>query len=366
MDRQDVTTEADKAHQPRVTEEEDGEQVNIMTIMSLLDKVAEIVDSVQASQRRIEERHTEIENSIKTIQIDILKLAKDHNTTGSTVNKLLEKTRKVSSNVKDVRARVDKQSARVKKVETTQEELLRKNRFRVVIYQGETEVPCASVSKFPKDCAVSGGQEENLDNETGPPADLSSDEEYMVVEEQETAAARLKKSGLKRIDTIKKAFTKENIQKTRQNIGQKMNRISTRIVPPERREKIRQSGEKTGERLRQSGERLKQSITKAAPSRESFTFTTKKVKERTVAEGQEVIQNTVADQTTGTDAAEPASGEVTYTEVVTEVKQGTSFEINVQHPEDKKEVFYAESTELATEKKGEEAVASALNTKQTS
>uniref|UniRef100_A0A8C7EGA5 Muscle-restricted coiled-coil protein n=1 Tax=Nothoprocta perdicaria TaxID=30464 RepID=A0A8C7EGA5_NOTPE len=105
------------------------------TIVTVLDKVANIVDSVQASQKRIEERHREMENAIKTIQIDILKLAQAHGNTGYTVNKLLEKTRKVSSTVKEVRTRVERQSANVRKVEAKQEEMLKKNKFRVVIYQ---------------------------------------------------------------------------------------------------------------------------------------------------------------------------------------------------------------------------------------
>ncbi|EOB07882.1 PTRF/SDPR family protein, partial [Anas platyrhynchos] len=119
MDHREITLEADKIHQNRlssVTEDEE-EQDAAYTIVTVLDKVANIVDSVQASQKRIEERHREMENAIKTIQIDILKLAQAHGNTGYTVNKLLEKTRKVSSTMKEVRARVERQSANVRKVE---------------------------------------------------------------------------------------------------------------------------------------------------------------------------------------------------------------------------------------------------------
>lgn len=137
MERREITLEADRIHQNRlssVTEDEE-EQDAAYTIVTVLDKVANIVDSVQASQKRIEERHREMENAIKTIQIDILKLAQAHSNTGYTVNKLLEKTHKVSSTMKEVRARVERQSANVQKVQTKQEEMLRKNKFRVVIYQ---------------------------------------------------------------------------------------------------------------------------------------------------------------------------------------------------------------------------------------
>lgn len=104
-----------------------------------------------------------------------------------------------------------------------------------------------------------------------------SDEEYMVVEEADSAAGRMKKTGLTRIESFKATFSKENMSKTRENLGSKVNKFGERIVTAERREKIRQSGE----RLKQSGERLKETITKTVPAKLNLK------KERTVAEGQE-------------------------------------------------------------------------------
>ncbi|MBN3296396.1 CVN4A protein, partial [Amia calva] len=307
---------ADKLEVLGVGEDEAGTPISALTILALLERVAGIIDNVQACQQRMEERQLELENNIKTIQIDVLKLAKDHTITGNTVEKLLDKTRKISSNVKDVRQRVDKQNVRVKKVESTQEELLTRNKFRVVIYQGDTEIPSVAVTKTPKGAGVGSTVEPDTYE---PPADLSSDEEYMVVEEADSSrAARLKKTGMKRIESIKKVFTRENMSKTKQNLGTKVNRISTRIVTPERREKIRQSGE----RMKQSGERLKESISKAAPSKESFHFKIKKDKERTVAEGQEGTQGALGEQGSaeaGAAAPPPKASrkpnpDVTYTE----------------------------------------------------
>lgn len=77
-----------------------------------------------------------------------------------------------------------------------------------------------------------------------------SDEEYMVVEEADSSSAgRMKKSGLTRIESFKATFSKQNMSKTRENLGTKVNKLGERIVTAERREKIRQSGE----RLKQSG-----------------------------------------------------------------------------------------------------------------
>ncbi|KAK5897709.1 hypothetical protein CgunFtcFv8_015189 [Champsocephalus gunnari] len=104
-------------------------------IMALLERVAGLMDSVQTTQKRMEERQLGLESTVKNIQTDVVKLTGDHANTSSTVNRLLEKTRKVSRHVKDVRVRVENQNVRVKKVEATQGDLLAKNKFKVVIYQ---------------------------------------------------------------------------------------------------------------------------------------------------------------------------------------------------------------------------------------
>ncbi|KAF7647927.1 hypothetical protein LDENG_00164520 [Lucifuga dentata] len=245
------------------------------SIMALLERVAGIVDGVQVTQQRMEERQQELENTVKTIQADVNKLTADHATTGATVDRLLEKTRKVSRHIKDVRVRVENQNLRVKKVEATQGDLLAKNKFRVVIYQGDQEVKTIPAGHEPAESSGRTGSRAEVEPDKFelPP---ESDEEYMVVEEAESsAAARLKKTGLTRIESFKATFSKQNMSKTRESLGTKVNKLGERIVTAERREKIRQSGE----RLKQSGERLKETISKSVPA--------KLKKERTVAEGQE-------------------------------------------------------------------------------
>ncbi|XP_010843117.1 PREDICTED: muscle-related coiled-coil protein [Bison bison bison] len=289
MEHNGSASNADKIHQNRlsnVTEDEDQDAA--LTIVTVLDKVAAIVDSVQASQKRIEERHRVMENAIKSVQIDLLKFSQSHSNTGYVINKLFEKTRKVSAHIKDVKARVEKQQTHVKKVEAKQEEIMKKNKFRVVIFQ--EEVQCPTSLSVVKDRSLTESPEK-VDEIFDTPVDLSSDEEYFV---EESRSARLKKSGKERIDNIKKAFSKENMQKTRQNFDKKVNRIRTRIVTPERRERLRQSGERlrqSGERLKQSGERFKKSISNAAPSREAFKMRSlRKTKDRAVAEGPEEVR----------------------------------------------------------------------------
>ncbi|KAK3551803.1 hypothetical protein QTP70_027231 [Hemibagrus guttatus] len=256
------------------------DEPNALNILSLLERVAGIIDNVQACQQRMEERQLELENNVKTIQEDVVKLTKEHTTTSGTVEKLLEKTRKVSCHIKDVRVRIEKQNIRVKKVEETQAELLNKNKFRVVIYQGDTEVPAVSGPKdTPKGAAGGDASADPAAPETLIP---DSDEEYMVVEEADSTAAKLKKTGLKRIESLKNRFSRENMTKTKENLGSKVNKLGERIVTAERREKIRMSGEQ----LKRSGERFKETITKNVPAKLNLK------KERTVAEGREGAEGT--------------------------------------------------------------------------
>ncbi|XP_005750696.1 muscle-related coiled-coil protein-like [Pundamilia nyererei] len=146
------------------------------------------------------------------------------------------------------------------------------------VSQGDQEVKSVAPGNEPEEPSSSGARasaEVEPDKFELPP---ESDEEYMVVEEADSSAAsRIKKTGLTRIESFKATFSKENMSKTRENLGTKVNKLGERIVTAERREKIRQSGE----RLKQSGEKLKDTITKSVPAKLNLK------KERTVAEGQE-------------------------------------------------------------------------------
>ncbi|XP_053327779.1 caveolae-associated protein 2 [Spea bombifrons] len=226
----------------------DSNQVNAITVLTLLDKLVNMLDSVQENQQKMEKRQIDIENSVKGIQNDITKLSKSHTSTSNTVSKLLEKSRKVSANMRDVKDRMDKQSIQVKKLENNHTQLLRRNNFKVLIFQEENEIPANVFVKEPTPVpSITEGHEEPTDpnksqEETMHTIDLSSDDEVNLEEDDEiideklekTRAEKIKRSSLKKVDCLKKAFSRQNIEK-------KMNKISTKIVSPERREKIKKS-----------------------------------------------------------------------------------------------------------------------------
>lgn len=139
-------------------------------------------------------------------------------------------------------------------------------------------------------------------------------EEVVEIEEtvEESRVARIKRSGLQRVDDIKKAFskeqmektkqrtkenlektrqrtkenlektrvrTRENFQKTRQSLGKKMGKLGTKIRPnKERKEKIRASREKKKKSLKSDNKVYARSriTTYRVPP---FTFYVKKIRE---------------------------------------------------------------------------------------
>lgn len=230
-------------------------QVNAITVLTLLDKLVNMLDSVQENQHKMEMRQVEIEGAVRGIQNDMTKLSKSHTSTSNTVSKLLEKSRKVSVHMKEVKDKMDKQAFQVKKLEANHAQLIKRNNFKVLIFQEENEIPSSVFVKEPTPLPeleeetpaidANRSQEEGLqtialssDEEQGPEED---EDEILAVLDLESEsrveksrAEKIKSSSLKKVDSLKKAFSRQNIEK-------KMNKISTKIVSQEKREKIKKS-----------------------------------------------------------------------------------------------------------------------------
>ncbi|XP_069010904.1 caveolae-associated protein 2a [Embiotoca jacksoni] len=244
----------------------DRGQVSAITVVALLDKLVNMLQSVQDNQQRMEQRQADLEGAVRVVQGDVTRLSKTHICTSNSVSKLLERSRKVSGHLKDVRERMDKQAVQVKKLENNHSHLLKRNHFKVLIFQEDNEIPS---SVFVKDSlktpqpsqydaesthvspSVTGSvdgfrtQEEGLHT-----ISLSSDEEedFHRMEEEflegeaamgtsrplERRSDRFKRSSLKKVDSLKKVFSRQSIEK-------KMTQITTKIVPPEKREKLMKS-----------------------------------------------------------------------------------------------------------------------------
>ncbi|KAL1770781.1 serum deprivation-response protein [Sigmodon hispidus] len=225
----------------------DNSQVNAVTVHTLLDKLVNMLDTVRENQHSMEQRQINLEGSVKGIQSDLTKLSKYQASTSNTVNKLLEKSRKVSAHTRAVRERLERQCVQVKRLENNHAQLLRRNHFKVLIFQEESEIPASVFVKEPVPGPAEGkgeladenkSLEDTLHNVDLSSEDESPDEEALEdsTEEkmEESRAEKIKRSSLRKVDSLKKAFSRQNIEK-------KMNKLGTKIVSVERREKIKKS-----------------------------------------------------------------------------------------------------------------------------
>ncbi|CAI5685411.1 unnamed protein product [Oreochromis niloticus] len=200
-----------------------------------------------------------MEGVVKGIQADMTKLSKSQSFTSNTVSKLLDKSRKLSVTMKEIRDKMERQGMQVKKLEANHAHLINRNNFKVLIFQEENEIPSTVFVKdpppYPRDEILEEGEEVELGSVDGNRSqegglqtiDLSSDEDVGLeaeVEDEESwpqdlenmeksRAEKLKRSSLKKVDSLKKAFSRQNIEK-------KMTKIGTKIVSAEQREKIKQ------------------------------------------------------------------------------------------------------------------------------
>uniref|UniRef100_V9KEZ2 Polymerase I and transcript release factor n=1 Tax=Callorhinchus milii TaxID=7868 RepID=V9KEZ2_CALMI len=296
--------EDEEAHNESPKYAEQG-KINGVLVLTLLDKVVGMVDQIQSSQQQLERRHLEMETAVFHIQNELTKLNKSHSTTSNEVSKMLEKLRKVSVNVKTIKHNMEKQGTQIRKLEANEATLLKRNNFKVMIYQDET--PLATKLSLGKSIKESLKVPEEDGGETGvvihenqaehENISLSSDEDVeLEIIEEETTAVRLRKTSTKRMDDFKKAFTKEsmektrlktkknlertreNLEKTKHTIEKKMNKLGNKIVTQERKEKMKDSRSKlkksfTPDHARSA--RCKKSVYKVAP----FTFIVNKVRE---------------------------------------------------------------------------------------
>ncbi|NXC80651.1 CAVN2 protein, partial [Cercotrichas coryphoeus] len=229
---------------PPLPAEAAGGQVNALTVLALLEKLVSMLEVVEGNQRQMEQRQRGLEGTVRGIQADLVKLCRSHGATGEAVEKLLEKSRKVCAHTRAVRERLDRQCHQVQRLEQHHAQLLRRDRFKVLIFQEENEIPASVFAKEPVP-SITEGKEEPVDEnktleETLHTVELGSDDEMFhegddlddSAEEktEESRAEKLKRSSLKKVDSLKKAFSRQNIEK-------KMNKI----VSPERREKIKKS-----------------------------------------------------------------------------------------------------------------------------
>ncbi|XP_071327889.1 caveolae-associated protein 1 [Trachinotus anak] len=334
-------------------------QMNGVMVLSLLDKIIGVVDQIQQTQNGLEARQEAMEKSVSTIQGELAKLSKNHIGTANTVNKMLDKVRKVSVNVKTVRSNLEKQAGQIKKLESNENELLKRRNFKVLIYQDHVKAPKASKAETVAEGKAVEGLEQIPEGQEGLSANLNSDEEVEIEEIiEESRTKRLQRTTKQQVDNIKKAFSKEkmektklktkenlektkqrtrenlektrqrtrdNLEKTKHSLEKKIGKLGTRMTPnQERRAKMKSSKDKVKKSLTPDHTvyaRSKTTVYRVPP----FTFHVKKIREGE----EEMMQNT--EMVEVTEAEGPPGGEENGLGVHVEVEEGEL--VSVDTPE---------------------------------
>uniref|UniRef100_A0ACB8G070 Uncharacterized protein n=1 Tax=Sphaerodactylus townsendi TaxID=933632 RepID=A0ACB8G070_9SAUR len=206
----------------------------------------------------------------------------------------------------------------------------------------ENEIPASVFVKEPVP-SITEGKEEPVDEnkaleETMHTVELSSEDEAPHNEDgaedsldekmEESRAEKIKRSSLKKVDSLKKAFSRQNIEK-------KMNKIGTKIVSAERREKIKKSFTPNHQKSSSS----KSSSFKVSP----LTFNVKKMRE---GDDPAEAEEKPAEATGGEQAANDE--ETSFAEIHSDVISPTS-------PTEEGKAF-ADSLEKETRNEEEEAM----------
>ncbi|XP_076016630.1 caveolae-associated protein 2a [Genypterus blacodes] len=245
----------------------DRGQVSAITVVALLDKLVNMLEAVQDNQQRMEQRQADLEGVVQVVQGDVSRLCKAHSGTASSVAKLLERSRKVNVHIKEVKERMDRQGAQVKRLEANHSHLLRRNNFKVLIFQDENEVnshvlvqdslktpqpsqydaesthPTPSIAESVDGSHYQGEglQTISLSSEEEDDLALQREDEILIGEamscnapHSKSRADKFKTSSLKKVHSIKNAFSIQSFEK-------RMNDFGSKIVPPASREKIKKS-----------------------------------------------------------------------------------------------------------------------------
>lgn len=250
--------------------------------------------------------------------------------------------------------------------------------FLILLLQDQVKAPKTSKVKTPEAVAecktVEGLEQIPEEGQEGISANLNSDEEVEIEEIiEESRTKRLQRTTKQQVDNIKKAFSKEqmeknklktkenlektkqrtrenlektrqrtraNLEKTKHSLEKKIGKIGTRMTPSqERRVKIKSSKDKMKKSLTPDHKiyaRSKTTVYRVPP----FTFYVKKIREGEV----EVVQTTEMEEVT--EAEDQPAGEDNELGVHAQVEEGEL--VSVDSPEIENLLEVTEDSQLVS------------------
>uniref|UniRef100_A0A8C3W6P4 Caveolae associated protein 3 n=1 Tax=Catagonus wagneri TaxID=51154 RepID=A0A8C3W6P4_9CETA len=178
-----------------------GGPVHAVTVVTLLEKLATMLEALRERQGGLAQRQGGLAGSVRRIQSGLGALSRSHDTTSNTLAQLLAKAERVGSHADAAQERAARRAAQVQRLEANHGLLVARGRLHVLLFKEEAEIPASAFQKAPE--PLGPGDEaqpspEQLEAEVGE----SSDEEPV-----ESRARRLRRTGLQKVQSLRRAFS---------------------------------------------------------------------------------------------------------------------------------------------------------------
>lgn len=175
-----------------------GGPVHAVTVVTLLEKLATMLEALRERQGGLAQRQGGLAGSVRRIQSGLGALSRSHDTTSNTLAQLLAKTERVGSHADVAQERAVRRAAQVQRLEANHGLLVARGKLHVLLFKEEADIPASAFRKAPDLADQSEAGPEQPEAEVGE----SSDEEPV-----ESRAQRLRRSGLQKVQSLRRAFS---------------------------------------------------------------------------------------------------------------------------------------------------------------
>ncbi|XP_021571512.1 protein kinase C delta-binding protein isoform X3 [Carlito syrichta] len=177
-----------------------GGPVHAVTVVTLLEKLASMLETLRERQGGLARRQGGLAGSVRRIQTGLDALSRSHDTTSNTLAQLLAKAERVGSHADAAQERAVRRAAQVQRLEANHGLLVARGKLHVLLFK-EAEIPASAFQKAPESLGPADQSElgpEQPEAEVGE----SSDEEPA-----ESRAQRLRRTGLQKVQSLRRALS---------------------------------------------------------------------------------------------------------------------------------------------------------------
>ncbi|CAD7671672.1 unnamed protein product [Nyctereutes procyonoides] len=178
-----------------------GGPVHAVTVVTLLEKLATMLEALRERQGGLARRQGGLAGSVRRIQSGLGALSRSHDTTSDALAQLLAKAERVGSHADAAQERAVRRAAQVQRLEANHGLLVARGKLHVLLFKDEAEIPASAFHKGPEPLGAAD-QSEPAPEQPEAAAGESSDEEPV-----ESRARRLRRTGLQKVQSLRRALS---------------------------------------------------------------------------------------------------------------------------------------------------------------